>query len=75
MAATRQQLLTSAMELSEADRLLRATELMDTLADDLPGMSIDDHEFGAELERHASDGSKGIPWEQVESQLRADLDT
>ena len=69
----REQLLKSAMELSEADRLLLATELMETVSEDSPGWSIHDPEFHAEIERRAADGSPGIPWETVQAQLRADL--
>jgi len=56
----------------ETDRLLLATELMETVSADLPGWSIDDPTFEAELERRANDGSPGIPWETVHAQLRAD---
>jgi len=61
------------MELSEIDRLLLATQLMETVSDDLPGWSIDDPDFAAELDRRADDGSAGIPWETVRAQLQADL--
>ncbi len=75
MSATREDVLKSAMELSETDRLLLATELMETVSDDLPGWSIDDPEFQVELERRSSDGSQGISWQDVQAQLRADLDS
>ncbi|MSR59953.1 MAG: hypothetical protein EXS05_20330 [Planctomycetaceae bacterium] len=75
MPATREDVLNSAMELSESDRLLLATELMETVSDDLPGWSIDDPEFQTELERRSNDGSPGISWEIVQSQLRADLNS
>jgi putative addiction module component (TIGR02574 family) len=73
MPVTREDVLRSAMELSDMDRLLLATELMDTVADDLPGWSIDDPKFIEELERRVNDGSPGIPWETVKAHLRADL--
>lgn len=73
MSATREDVLKSAMELSEADRLLLAAELMDTVSDDLPGWSIDDPGLEAELERRVNDGSQGTSWENVQAQLRADL--
>ena len=73
MPTTREDVLKAAMELHEADRLLLATELMDTISDDLPGWSIDDPDFPGDLERRANDGSPGIPWETVQAQLRADL--
>ena len=75
MSATRQDVLKSAMQLSEADRLILATELMETVSDDLPGWSIDDVDFVAELERRADDDSVGIPWETIRAQIQADLDS
>lgn len=73
MPATRDEVLKSAMELSETDRLVLATELMETISDDLPGLSLDSPDLLAELESRASDGSPGISWEEVQAQLRADL--
>ena len=73
MSATREDVLKSAMELSETDRLLLATELIETVSDNLPGWSLDDPDFAAELDRRADDGSTGIPWETVRTQLQADL--
>jgi hypothetical protein len=73
MSTTREDLLRLAMELSDADRLLLATELMETVAQDLPSFSIDDPDFVEELERRANDGSPGIPWETVQARLRADF--
>lgn len=73
MSTTREQVLKSALELSESDRLLLATELLETVSDDLPGWSLDDPGLDAELESRANDGTPGIPWETVEAQLRADL--
>ena len=73
MATTREEVLKSAMELSESDRLLLATDLMETASDDLPGWFIDDPGLLAELESRANDGSSGVSWESVKAQLRADL--
>ncbi len=73
MSTTREDVLKSAMELSEADRLLLATELMDTVAADAWGWTLDSTELLAELESRANDGSQGIPWDAVQAQLRADL--
>jgi len=74
MSATREDVLKSALELSETDRLLLAAELMETVSDDLPGWSMDDTGFLAELERRAGDGSAGVPWETVRARLQADPD-
>jgi len=73
MSTTRADVLKSAMELSESDRLLLATELLETVSDALPGWSLDDPHLPAELEARANDGSQGVPWESVQAQLRADL--
>jgi hypothetical protein len=74
MSATREDLFKSALELSEADRLLLATELLDSVSDAPPGCQpADDPEFEAELERRDNDGSLGISWDAVQAQLRADL--
>jgi hypothetical protein len=74
MSKTRENILKSAMQLSESDRLLLATELMETVSDDLPGWALDDPGLIAELESRANDGSEGVLWESVQAQLRADLD-
>jgi len=73
MAATREDVLKSAMELPEADRLKIAAELIDSVTEEWPGWSLDDPEFVAELEHRANDGSRSVPWEAVQAQLRADL--
>lgn len=73
MLTTREDVLKSAMELSESDRLLLATELMDTISEDSPGWSIDEPGLLDDLECRANDASQGIPWESVQAQLRADL--
>lgn len=73
MSTTREDVLKSAMELSESDRLLLATELLETISDDLPGWSLDAPDLSAELEARANDGSQGVSWELVQARLRADL--
>jgi putative addiction module component (TIGR02574 family) len=75
MTNARTALLNSAMELTESERLLLATELMDTVPDDLDLWSLDDPDFAAELDRRAQDGTPGIPWETVRAELRADLES
>lgn len=74
MAMTREDVLKTAMELSQSDRLLLATELMETVSEDLPGWSVDDPGLAAELEVRENDRSQGISWESVKAQLRADLE-
>jgi hypothetical protein len=60
MHASRDEVLDAALKLSESDRLLIATRLMDTLSDDLPGLSVDDPGFIDELERRAADAGPMI---------------
>lgn len=72
MSTTREDLLRSALELSESDRLRLAAELMETVSDAFPGWSLDDEGLSAELESRANDGSAGVPWESVKAQLQQD---
>jgi hypothetical protein len=68
MPIGRDEILDAALKLSESDRLVIATRLLDTLPDDLPGLSEDDPEFLDELERRAKDTEGSIPaadlWKQ-----------
>lgn len=74
MSATRDDVLKLAMHLSEADRLLLATELLETVSEDLPGLFIDDPDLLSNLDRRATDGAPGVRWDVVRERLRADLD-
>ena len=73
MLKTRDEILRTAMELSESDRLLLATELLETVSETLPGISLNDPELLNEIETRMNDGSACISWEAVREQLRADL--
>lgn len=73
MSATREEVLKSALELSDSDRLLLASELMETVPDNLPGWSLDNLGLIAELETRSTDESPRVSWETVQAQLRADL--
>ncbi|MEX0711296.1 MAG: hypothetical protein WD278_03035 [Pirellulales bacterium] len=68
MPASRDEILDAALKLPEADRLVIVRRLLDTLPDDIPGLSDDDPGFLRELERRASDTEATIPiselWEQ-----------
>ena len=70
MAGTREEILEAAMRLSDEDRFLIASELLETLPDDLPGLSWEDPEFLAELERRSGDLEGSVPWEQLRDELR-----
>jgi putative addiction module component (TIGR02574 family) len=73
MSASREDVIKTAMELTEVDRLLLATDLMETISGELQGWALDDPNFAAELDRRADDGSAGIPWETIRAELLADL--
>jgi hypothetical protein len=47
---------------------------MDSVSGSPPGLSVEDPNFAAELERRFNDGSKGVPWETLRQQLTDDLD-
>lgn len=71
MSADRESVLKAALQLEEGERLLLATELMDSVADQLPGWSLDDPAFLEELDRRSTDGTKGVPWDQIRAELKA----
>lgn len=68
MSASRDEILNAALKLPDSDRLLIATRLLDTLPDDMPGLSEDDPGFLEELERRAQDTGATLPavelWKQ-----------
>jgi hypothetical protein len=61
MPIGRDEILDAALKLSESDRLVIATRLLDTLPDDLPGPPEDDPAFLEELDRRAKDTEGWIP--------------
>lgn len=73
MSMTREDVLRAAMELSEADRLWLATELMEGVLGEFPRWALDAPQLLLELESRSHDGSAGIPWESAKAQLRRDL--
>ena len=75
MSTTREEVLGTAMELSESDRLLLATELMNTVSDDLSCWSIADSGRIDELDSRVQDGSPAVAWESVKARLQADLES
>jgi hypothetical protein len=55
------EVMDAALKLSEAERLIVAARLMETISSDLSGLSDDDPNFLDELERRAGDNAPGIP--------------
>lgn len=68
MASNPNEIIDAALKLSEADRLLIAARLLETLPDTHPGLSEDDPDFVDELDRRATDSEPTIPvsdiWKQ-----------
>ena len=73
MSISHEEILKSALSLPEADRILLATELLDSFDDSKAGFSVVDPAFLQELERRANDPSPGIPWEEVKRRLESKL--
>jgi hypothetical protein len=68
MARTREEVLEDALQLSDADRLVVANRLLETLSD-YPGLDSDDPDFAAELERRSGDWEGAVPWEQLRDEI------
>jgi putative addiction module component (TIGR02574 family) len=71
MNAQTQAVLDAAMSLPEADRLLIAEQLLNSVPADLDGLS--EEEFAAELNRRSEEvkqgKSEGIPWSVLKEQF------
>lgn len=61
MASTPDEIFDAALKLPEGERLVIASRLLETLPDDLPGLSDEDADFLSELERRAQDTGPTIP--------------
>jgi putative addiction module component (TIGR02574 family) len=61
-------LLEAAMQLSEAERLLLASQIMDTLPAEDVTCSIDDPDLLAELDRRFADPEGALPWSELETE-------
>jgi len=70
MSAGRDEILDAALQLSEDDRMLIAGRLLETLPEEPPGLSMDDPELEAELERRSGDWEGAVPWEQLRDEPR-----
>jgi putative addiction module component (TIGR02574 family) len=65
-----------ALQLPEEERANLAADLMDSLSSPIPLDHASDEEWLAEIARRAdraSNGQPGIPWEQVEANVRRRL--
>ncbi len=73
MSMSQEELFKSALALPEGERILLATELLDSIKSPLTHLSSDDPAFLDELDRRANDPSPGIPWEEVKRRLESKL--
>ncbi|MBS0207565.1 MAG: hypothetical protein JSS27_01295 [Planctomycetes bacterium] len=60
MAASRDELLAACLQLPENDRLVLAEQLLGSLPEELPGLSLDDPQLLEELKRRANDGQPDV---------------
>jgi len=69
MSVAHDEILKSALLLPEADRILLATEILDSVAEPMPGMSIDDPNFAEELNRRRASMDDSISASELFSRL------
>jgi hypothetical protein len=65
MSATREEILDAALRLPESDRLDIAHRLMETLPDELPGLSEDEPHLVEELDRRWANREDCTSWTQL----------
>ncbi|MEX2188623.1 MAG: hypothetical protein WD875_17580 [Pirellulales bacterium] len=65
MPSTHDEILSAALKLPEDERLSIATQLLGTLPDDAPGLSIDGEDLLEELDRRFNDGSDTVPLAEI----------
>jgi hypothetical protein len=73
MSTRAETLFDAALELSEADRLSLAAELIESVPQPPELSDFDDPAFLEEVRRRVAENDPGIPWEQVKAELLADL--
>ncbi len=68
MPADLQVVLDEAMQLPEADRLTLVSRLMQSLPPSDIGVSVDDPELAAELDRRFAQSDEGVAWSQLKAE-------
>lgn len=58
-------LLSAALSLSEPEREALVYELLETLSNNLPGLSLDDPSFESEIRRRSGDWDGAVPAEEI----------
>jgi hypothetical protein len=68
MPSTRDEILEAAMHLSEDDRLEIIDRLMETLPDELPGLSDNEPDLQNELLRRSRDRDGAVVWDVLRNE-------
>ena len=68
MPADLQVVLAEAMQLPEADRLTLVSRLMQSLPPGDMGVSLDDPELAAELDRRFAQSDEGVTWSRLKAE-------
>ncbi len=63
-----QVVLDEAMQLPEADRLTLVSRLMQSLPPSDMGVSLDDPELAAELDRRFAESDEGVAWSKLKAE-------
>ncbi len=63
-----QVVLDEALQLPEADRLTLVSRLMQSLPPSDVGVSLDDPELAAELDRRFAESDEGVAWSQLKAE-------
>lgn len=68
MGVDLQAVLAEALQLPEADRLTLVSRLMQSLPPSDIGVSVDDPELAAELDRRFAEGDEGVAWSKLKAE-------
>jgi len=61
--------LSSGIQLPEDERLHLASKILESMPEESPGLSIDDPDLIAELNRRAADLDGAMPWSQLREEI------
>ncbi len=63
-----QQLFDAALQLPEAERYALVSRLLESTPDELPGISLDDEDLIAELDRRFADRAGAVDWKDLRAE-------
>jgi len=69
METTRDDILNAAQKLSQADRLIIANQILETLESELPGADLESSDLLIRLEQRSGQWEQSLSWEQLQQQL------